>query len=306
MTFRCTTVAALLAVFVPAALPADEKPKVAKPVPLNKKGTVLLDKTNGRLLLKTKVVLREGQLEMLCCLKRTKEHESILALDGKAFVVHAGLLALGVKTGTPAKFRPKFVPAKGQELQIFARWTDNKGKQHRIDARKWLRTATRRYFAYPMKKLPAGFKLPDRSKSELRYDKLVGELLWFGQMSTKQRDELLKLSVDKEYQKAIKELFKRSQPKEMHAKWIFVGSKTVVDPATMRSHYLAEQGSLICVANFSTATVDISQQSSASAGSEVFEPYTERVPPLGTDVTLEIVPVKERKKGAAAKNRKRG
>lgn len=306
MRFRFTMLAALLAAFAPGALLADEKPKAARPVPLNKNGTVLLDRANGQLLLKTKVVLREGQLEMLCCLKGTKEHESILALDGKAYVVHAGLLALGLKTGTPAKFMPEFVPPKGSELQIFARWTDKKGKTHRVDARKWVRTATRRYFAYPMKKLPAGFKLPDRSKSELRYDKIVGELLWFGQMSAKQRDELLKLNGDKLYRKAIKALYERSQPKEMDAKWIFVGSQTVVDPATMRSQYLAESGSLICVANFPTATIDISAQSSAAAGSEVFEPYTERVPPLDTEVTLELVPVKERKKAAGGKERKRG
>ncbi|MFQ5734452.1 MAG: YdjY domain-containing protein [Planctomycetaceae bacterium] len=279
---------------------AAEKPKPpakAKPIALNKKGTVLLDKTGKRLLLKTKVVLRSGLLEMLCCLKKTKEHESILAVDSKAYVVHAGLLALGMKTGTPAKFGKRFVPPTGQELQIYANWKDKTGKSHRVDVRKWIRYATKRYFAQPLKKLPDGFTLPDRKKSELRYDKRVGELIWFGPMSDKQRDELLKLSADKNYRKAIKEFHRLTQNREMDARWVFVGSRFVVDPETMKTRYLAETGSLICVANFATATVDVAARSSATAGSEMFEPWTERVPPLGTDVTLELVPVVP-KKGA--------
>jgi len=302
--FPVAFLAVFVAVHVPRAAADDAKPAGPAAIPLNKNGTVLLDKARGRLLLKTKVVLRDGQLEMLCCLKGTKEHESILALDGKAYVVHAGLLALGLKTGTPAKFMPKFVPAKGRELRIFARWTDKKGKEHRVDVRTWVRTATKRYFAHPMKTLPAGFKLPDPTKTELRFDKIVGELLWFGPMTAKQRDELLKLSGDKGYQKAIKALYAKTQPRELDARWVFVGSQTVVDPATMKTHYLAEQGSLICVANFSTATIDISEESSASAGSEVYEPHTERVPPLGTEVVLEIIPVKRGKKAAGVGKRR--
>ena len=277
-------------------------PKTAKPIPLNKKGTILLDRTKNRLLLKTKVVLRDGLLEMLLCPLNTKEHESILALDGKAYAVHAGLLALGVKPGTPAKFEPKFVPATGREIRIFARWKDKKGKQHRIDVRKWIRNATKRFFAEPLKKLPPGFVLPDPQKSELRYDKTVGELFWFGPMTTKQRDGLLKRSLGKNYRKAIQAIYLRTQPREMTAKWVFVGSKQIVDPTTRKIRYLAESGSLICVANFATATIDISSQSSANAGNELFEPYTERIPPRGTEVTLELIPVKPKKPSAGKSN----
>ena len=287
---------------LPRPVSADDKTapktKAAKPIALNKKGTVLLDKDKKRLLLKTNVVLREGLLEMFCCLKKTKEHESILAIDAKAYVVHAGLLALGVKTGTPVQFTPKFVPAKGQELKIFVRWKDKKGKEHRVDARKWIRNATNRYFARPLKKLPAGFKLPDREKSELRYDKRVGEIIWFGPMSARQRDDHLKLSTDKKYRAAINSFYRQTQPREMEAKWIFTGSRFVTDKTTMKRRYLAESGSLICVANFATATIDIGAKSSASAGSEVFGPYTERIPPIGTEVIVELVPVPRKTKTA--------
>src|SRR5262249_4673517 len=68
-----------------AAQDAKEKgegePKVAadgKLVPLVKTGAVVLDPKAKKVLLKTKVVLREGVLEMLVCKKQTKEHEAIL------------------------------------------------------------------------------------------------------------------------------------------------------------------------------------------------------------------------------------
>jgi len=302
LLFLIATAVASAGLLLPTAsaqVKSPPKAKAAKPIPLNKKGTVLLDKARKRLLLKTKVVLREGLLEMLCCLKMTKEHESILSIDSKAYVVHAGLLALGMKTGTPVKYMPKFQPPTGQELQIFVNWTDKKGKSHRADARTWIRTATKRYFAESLKKLPDGFKLPDPKTTELRFDKRVGELIWYGPMSAEQRDKLLKLSDDKKYQAAIKSFHRRTQPREMEAKWVFVGSRFVTDPATMKTRYLAESGSLICVANFSTATIDVAAQSSSSAGNELFEPYTERIPPLGTEVTLELVPVKPKKKPKA-------
>ena len=61
---------------------------------MNKQETVLLDAEGKRLVLKGEVCLREGLLEMLVCLKQTKEHESILSVATKAQTVHAGLLAL--------------------------------------------------------------------------------------------------------------------------------------------------------------------------------------------------------------------
>src|SRR6516164_7266589 len=58
---------------------AKETP--GEPIPLNKQGTVLLDKKNKRVLLKTQVVQQNRSLELFCCLKGSKEHESILSLE---------------------------------------------------------------------------------------------------------------------------------------------------------------------------------------------------------------------------------
>ncbi len=274
---------------------SDKKPssRPAAPVPLNKQATVLLDRARGRLLLKTTVVLREGLLEMLCCPKNTKEHESILALDGKAYFVHAGLLALGAKPGRPVQYTPVYRPPSGQRIDIFVNWRDEKGKLHRERAQRWIRHAIHRFYIWPMKKKPADLKLPPDSR--LRYDPRAGELTWLGPMTAQQRDELLKWSSDPEYQKAIRTFYRQSQPREMDTYWVFVGSGFYVDPQTGQRYYMAEGGDLICVANFPSATIDVAIPSSPN-GTEnlLFEAYTERIPPLGTKVTLELIPAKEK------------
>ena len=56
---------------------------------------------------------------------------------------------------------------------------------------------------------------------------------------------------------------------------------------------MAENGDVVCVANFGDALLDVSVESSSSNEGLMFEPYAERIPPLGTEVTVELTPVKE-------------
>ncbi len=267
-----------------APAPAD-----GLPVPLNKEGTVILDGKGKRVILKTHVALREGSLEMLCCLKQTKEHESILSLDAKAFVVHTGLLGLGAKPGTPVRFNPEYQPPTGQKIEIFLNWTDDKGKPHRVPAQSWIRQSINRFRIVKMAALPDKLALP--KNSELRFDQKLKELSWYGPMSVKQKDEFLGLSDNKEFQKAIATFFEQSQPHEMKADWVFAGSGFFTDEDTGKKYYQAEDGDLICVANFPGATLDITMHSSAVDGDLNFEAYTERIPPKGTAVTIELIPV---------------
>lgn len=299
---RHTLFGMLFVAMIAAAASADqetgkptEKEGAAKLVPLNKKGTVLLDAKGKRVVLKSKVVLREGTLEMLICPVRTKEHEAILAVDAKAYVVHTALLAIGAKTGKPAKFDPKFKPPTGQQIDIFFTWKDRTGKLRRANAKNWVRTVVRRYYTYKMKKLPADLKLPEKGKSELKFDDKVGELFWFGHMTKQQRDELLKRSKDAEYQKAINQFYRGSQPRQLESKWVFAGSGFDKNGAG-EPVYLAELGSMICLANFPSAMIDVAQESSAQNGLALFEAHTERIPPLGTEVTVELIPVFKKKK----------
>ncbi len=264
-------------------------------IPLNKKKTALLDIKGKRVLVKAKVVLREGLLEMLACLAQTKEHESILAVDTKAFVIHTGLLAISAEHGKPVQFTPKFKPATGQRIDVFIQWRDKDGRLHREPAQRWIRHTTYRFYVAQMKQLPKGLTIS--RDSDLRYDKRHKELTWYGPMSDKQRDKLLELTTDKAYRKAIKKFHKESQSRQMQDTWVFAGSMFQVDQETGKRYYLAEGGELICVANFPTATLDVKSESSKEGTESLtYEAYTERIPPLGTDVTIELVPVFKKSK----------
>ncbi len=257
--------------------------------PLNKEGTVLLDVKGKRVLLKTQVALRQGSLEMFCCKKQTKEHESILSLDAMAQAVHAGLLRIGAKPGTPVQYNPEFQAPTGQKIDIFVSWTDDKGKTRRVPAQSWVRQALNRFWNVKMEALPDGVTLP--KNSELRYDRKLKELSWYGPMTVKQKQEFLALSNDKEFRRAIEAFFENGQPREMKADWVFAGSGFFTDEETGKKYYLAEDGDLICVANFGGAMIDVAIPSSAENNDLNFEAWTERIPPKGTAVTVELIPV---------------
>lgn len=269
--------------------PTKSAESQVEPTPLNKTGTVLIDLKGKRLLVKSQVVLREGLLEMLACLKQTKEHESLVSVDAKAQVIHAGLVALGAEVGTPAKFVPEYKPATGQQIDIFFTWTGADGKLHRDPAQSWVRHATRRYFVEKLDPPPKGFSVP--ADSDLKWDEKHKDILWYGPMTEAQRDELLKINKEASFQKAIKSIFRQTQTRPMEANWVFAGSGFTTDSTTGEKFYLAEAGDLICVANFTTATLDLAIESSAANDTLLFEAYTEHIPPVGTKVTMELVPV---------------
>ncbi len=258
--------------------------------PLNEQKTVLLDKDGKRLVLRGEVCLREGVLEMLVCLKRSKEHEAIFSVDTKAQIVHAGLLALGFEPGTPVEFVPEYKPATGPVVDISVSWVDADGKSHKHKAQELVRNSVRRYWVQKLEKSPVDLKLPE--DGDLRHDAKRQELLWYGPMNDQQRDDALKLSTDPGFQQAIKEFHKLTQVQTLNADWVFAGSTFYVDPESNQRFYQAEAGDLICVANFATATMDLAVPSSAANEQLLYEAFTERLPPDGTRVTIELKPRK--------------
>ncbi|NVL89523.1 MAG: S8 family peptidase [Desulfobacterales bacterium] len=59
--------------------------------------------------------------------------------------------------------------------------------------------------------LPEGMKFPDLLKDKIQYDADKKQLIFEGVMSQEEKDELLKLSPDDRYQKAVEALFQNSQ-----------------------------------------------------------------------------------------------
>jgi hypothetical protein len=78
--------------------------------------------------------------------------------------------------------------------------------------------------------------------------------------------------------------------KSMEESWVFAGSGFWKEPQTGKEYYYAEAGDLICVSNFPSATLDLPIKSSQDNSELMFEAYTERIPPLGTEVRLILKP----------------
>lgn len=111
----------------------------AETVRLTPKERVWIDRKKHRVIVDGYVAIQEGQLELLACPVFTKEHEAVVAVFSKASTIHAGLLAVGAQTGSPAKWEPEYRAPTGSEIQIQALWKDEQGKPQSIDARKWVR-----------------------------------------------------------------------------------------------------------------------------------------------------------------------
>jgi hypothetical protein len=110
-------------------------------VRLSKTRDVWLDMKRKAVVIDGEVCMREGTLEMFACPKGTKEHESVVSLNCLPEEAHAGLLAAGAKPGEPAKFNPKYEPARGDVIDIYVLWRDPEGNKHQAKAQQWVRNA---------------------------------------------------------------------------------------------------------------------------------------------------------------------
>ncbi|TWT75893.1 hypothetical protein Pla123a_26770 [Posidoniimonas polymericola] len=198
---------------VPKRLPP---PADAQPMPGAK--NVWINRNTHTVYVDGAVSLRQGVLEMFACPKGTKEHESVVALDCKAYLVHTSLLAVGAKSGTPVRFVEEYIPPTGDVIDVSVQWIDPAGKRQTARAQQWVK------------------------------DVKTG--------------------------------------KAMTCEWVFAGSGFWKDEQTGKNHYMAEGGDLICVANFSTATLDVTAESTQANDGLMFEAFTEHVPALGTPVRV--------------------
>ena len=200
---------------------------------ISKTDEVWIDAEKKRVVVNGRICLRKGVLEMFACPKQTKEHESIVAVNSNASMVHAALLAIGAKPGKPVAYAPKYKAATGQRIRIDVVWKDEKGVAHKLRAQDMIRHV--------------------KSKAPMKHD------------------------------------------------WVFAGSNFWKDPDTGEEYYQAEGGELICVSNFSTATMDLPIESTQSTSDLLFEALTQNIPPLDTKVRLILSPIDEKAKQKSVK-----
>jgi pimeloyl-ACP methyl ester carboxylesterase len=159
---------------------------------------------------------------MFACPRGTKEYESVVAVNAKAFAVHTALLAVGAKSGHPVRFQPEYAPATGSRIKIEVQWKAESGNWRSANAKDWVQDGA--------------------TKAPLNED------------------------------------------------WVFAGSGFWKDPDSGKEFYYAEGGELVCVSNFSTATLDLPIESSQRDAQRLYQAFTENVPPLGTRVKLILTP----------------
>ena len=91
---------------------------------LGQENAIWIDRDKHRVIVGGQICLTAGMLEMFACPRGTREHESIVAVQVPSRIVHAALLAVGAKPGSPVQFDPEYKPATGPKVQIHVRWID--------------------------------------------------------------------------------------------------------------------------------------------------------------------------------------
>lgn len=79
--------------------------------------------------------------------------------------------------------------------------------------------------------------------------------------------------------------------KPMEQPWVFTGSQLLTNKQSGKVAYQADRdGDLICVSNFPSAVLDLPIASSSDNAELMFEANTEKIPPVGTPVTMVLTP----------------
>jgi len=88
------------------------------------KNQIWINHEEKRVMVRGRICLQEGPLEMFACPGSTKAHESVIASEAPASEIHAGLVALGFPPGKPAHWDPEYTPAHGPLVKILVGWQD--------------------------------------------------------------------------------------------------------------------------------------------------------------------------------------
>jgi hypothetical protein len=124
-----------------AAAESDRKDRLTR---LSKTDEVWVDMKNKRVIVGGTICLQKGMLEMFACPKQTKEHESIVSVNSKAYLVHTALLAVGAEPGSPVQYDPEYKPATGTKIKVDVIWKDAGGKTSKAAAQDMIRNVKTR------------------------------------------------------------------------------------------------------------------------------------------------------------------
>lgn len=98
-----------------------------------------------RVIMEGKVALTSGAVELLACVRGTKDYESVLALECQPYDLHLGLLAIGLEPGRPVSGPVELYHAekreqagegpRGPTVVVWVEWKDREGRtvRHRAE-----------------------------------------------------------------------------------------------------------------------------------------------------------------------------
>jgi hypothetical protein len=229
-------------------------------------------------------------------------------------LVSAGLVAVAVagRTGLPQQKDPekKDPPAKKVAVgrHVFVEVESKKVVRVVVEASVCLRTGilehllTRRHGKEHEAILAADIDARDLHTALLLAGAVPGQPVAFRPIETPPSGTAVKISLayktkeGKDVKVPAQQWIRHIKTKkDLEPDWVFAGSGIFVDrvdPANVQ--YLANDGDVICVANFKTALLDVPILSSAN--DNAYEAHTERIPPVETPVLVILEPVRAKKK----------
>jgi hypothetical protein len=104
------------------------------------KNQIWINHEDKQVMVRGRICLQEGPLEMFACPGNTKAHESVIASEAKASEIHACLEALGFPPGKPCQWDPEYTPATGPVVKILVGWKEG-DKFVQVNAREMVRTS---------------------------------------------------------------------------------------------------------------------------------------------------------------------
>jgi hypothetical protein len=93
---------------------------------------VRIDWQRMQIELEGRIVLREGLLELFACSPRTREHESIVAVQARPLRIYQAMGLIGLAPGRPVTYdeaNDRFLPASGDRLVIEVRYRTPNGSR---------------------------------------------------------------------------------------------------------------------------------------------------------------------------------
>ncbi len=158
---------------------------------ISKTERIWLDAKNKLIVIDGSIALTEGPLEMFACPRRSKEHESVVAVDCKSSTAHAALLAIGAEEGKPVRYNEMGeieAVATGTEVDVYALWKNPEGVRQSTRAQDWVRNGKDgKSLTYPWVFVGSAFSRDEETKRSF-YLADAGEFICVSNFTTATMD----------------------------------------------------------------------------------------------------------------------